>query len=223
LLTSIIFAIETTQQANALLPLLAACVASYIVSYLLMKNTIMTEKISRRGVATPHIYEPDILNNIKVKQVLQNQTVIISNTNTIAEVRTWLMKEKRQQQNFYVVADNEGSFKGVLSSSNLFSLHHDEHQTIESLIKRKPFSVSAEDSLKKAVETMARENLDVLPVVSEEDNKLMGVLSYKNILSVYRLHLDQHEESVAISLKRRTLKILLRGRKRLLVLRSAGK
>jgi CIC family chloride channel protein len=223
LLTSIIFAIETTQQANALLPLLAACVASYIVSYLLMKNTIMTEKISRRGVATPHIYEPDILNNIKVKQVLQNQTVIISNTNTIAEVRGWLMKEKRQQQNFYVVADNEGIFKGVVSSSNLFSLHHDESQTIESLIKRKPFSVGAEDSLKKAVETMARENLDVLPVVSEEGNKVMGVLSYKNILSVYRLHLDQHEESVAISLKRRTLKIFLRGRKRLLVLKSASK
>lgn len=53
LLTSIVFAIETTGQANALLPLLAACIASYFVSYFLMEHTIMTEKIARRGVRTP--------------------------------------------------------------------------------------------------------------------------------------------------------------------------
>jgi H+/Cl- antiporter ClcA len=52
-LTSIVFALETTGQFNALLPLLAACTGSYIVSYFIMENTIMTEKIARRGVKTP--------------------------------------------------------------------------------------------------------------------------------------------------------------------------
>jgi predicted transcriptional regulator len=68
---------------------------------------------------------------------------------------------------------------------------------------------------------MARENLDVLPVVRNADNKIIGVLSYKNILSVYSRHLEEHQQGVAISLKRRTLKILLHGRKRLSVLRSS--
>jgi H+/Cl- antiporter ClcA len=36
-----------------LLPLLAACVAAYLVSGLMMKHTIMTEKIARRGVHVP--------------------------------------------------------------------------------------------------------------------------------------------------------------------------
>src|SRR5690606_31007213 len=66
LLTSIIFAIETTGQVNALIPLLSGCVASYFISYVTMKNTIMTEKIARRGVVTPHHYESDILDKIKV-------------------------------------------------------------------------------------------------------------------------------------------------------------
>ncbi|HYC29618.1 MAG TPA: chloride channel protein, partial [Chitinophagaceae bacterium] len=218
LLTSIIFAIETTGQGNALLPLLAACLASYGVSYLLMKNTIMTEKIARRGVAAPHAYEPDILNNLTVKQVLKEEAVIISHLATLAEVREWLTKNRNQQQNFYVVADGEGVFKGIISSSNLFSLHHAANTPIAQLIKRRSFTISPEDSLKTAVEMMARENLDVLPVKGVADNKIIGVLSYKDILSVYRHRLEEHQENIAISLKRRTLKILLQGRKKLSVL-----
>src|SRR4051812_15256161 len=69
LLTSILFAIESTGQEHAFLPLLAACVASYFLSYLLMENTIMTEKIARRGIKTPNAYEPDVLDKMTVQQV----------------------------------------------------------------------------------------------------------------------------------------------------------
>ena len=131
LLTSIVFAIETTEQSKPFLPLLAACLASYPVSYLLMKNTIMTEKIAHRGVATPHIYQPDILNNIMVKEVLQNEAVVLSSNATLSEVRTWLTSQK-DQQHFYVVADEEGVFKGIISSSSLFSDH--QHEAAKSRI-----------------------------------------------------------------------------------------
>src|SRR5690606_16081505 len=45
LLTSIVFALETTMEESTLLPLLAGCVSSYMVSFILMRGTIMTEKI----------------------------------------------------------------------------------------------------------------------------------------------------------------------------------
>ena len=69
-LTSIVFALETTGQINGLLPLLGACVAAYFVSFFLMKGSIMTEKIRRRGVKTPDAYEPDILRNITVRDLI---------------------------------------------------------------------------------------------------------------------------------------------------------
>jgi len=53
MLTAAVFVFETTMQPHALLPLLAACVAAYLVSGLMMKHTIMTEKIARRGVHVP--------------------------------------------------------------------------------------------------------------------------------------------------------------------------
>ena len=69
-LTSIVFALETTGQIHGLLPLLGACVAAYFVSFFLMKGSIMTEKIQRRGVKTPDAYEPDILQNVAVSKLL---------------------------------------------------------------------------------------------------------------------------------------------------------
>jgi CIC family chloride channel protein len=214
LLTSIVFAIETTGQANALLPLLAGCIASYFVSFLLMKNTIMTEKIARRGIRTPNSYEPDILDKILVDDIIAESNTALSYENTIEEVRDWLNKNKREQRNYYIVASNEGQFKGVISSSNLFSMHHSVQNTIGSLIKRKPVAITNGNSLKTAVEIMARENVDVLPVVAASGNTIIGILSYKDILSSYSHHTQEHQRGLAISLKRRTLKILVHGKKR---------
>jgi chloride channel protein, CIC family len=221
LLTSIIFAIETTGQANGLLPLLAACVASYMVSFFLMKNTIMTEKIARRGVRTPHSYEPDILDKLTVKEVVEEEGTVLSANATIEEVREWLRKNKEEQRNYFVVVNEEGSFKGIISFSNLFSMHHPVDMEVGALIKRPFFAVTTTDSLKTAVELMAKENLDVLPVLSQSSNKVAGILSYANVLSAYKHGVEEHRESVHISLKRRTLKILLHGKRRLTSLKES--
>jgi len=73
-LTSVVFALETTGQLNGLLPLMGACAAAYFVSFFLMKGSIMTEKIQRRGIPTPDSYEPDILQSATVAQLVQPAT-----------------------------------------------------------------------------------------------------------------------------------------------------
>lgn len=130
------------------------------------------------------------------------------------------MKNKNQQQNYYIVASEAGVFTGIISSSNLFSMHHEPGTKISLLIKRKAFAITVEESLKSAVEMMARENLDVLPVVRQSDAKIMGILTYRDILSAYRNRSQEHMEGISISLKRRTLKMLLHGKKRLAVLKN---
>ncbi|WP_161889771.1 chloride channel protein [Pontibacter russatus] len=214
LLTSIIFALESTSQANALLPLLAACAASYIISFFIMKNTIMTEKIARRGVKTPYSYEPDILEKVTAEQAANKHGLVLSEENSIQEVRDWLSKEQDYNSNYFIISDNAGAFKGILSSSNLFSHHHNPESSIGSLIKRKHISVSTDSSLRTAVEMMAKENIDVLPVVSSDDNNIVGVLSYKDIIATYKHGIEEHEEMLPdISLRRNGMRILLRGQK----------
>lgn len=155
LLTSIVFALETTGQSHALLPLLASCIAAYFVSFMLMENTIMTEKIARRGIRTPHSYEPDVLEQMVVADAMRGE-------------------------DHNVTADPELT------------------------------SIAAYDSLRTAVEKMVRESVDVLPVVSSEQ-KVIGTLDYKDILSAYEPAINDNEKKQpAISLKRRSLKLLVR-------------
>ncbi len=58
LLASVVFAFEATRQPLGLFPLLGSGSVAYLVSALLMENSIMTEKIVRRGVRVPHEYYP---------------------------------------------------------------------------------------------------------------------------------------------------------------------
>ena len=213
LLTSIVFALEVTGESHALLPLLAACTASYFISFFLMKNTIMTEKITRRGIKTPDHYEPDILETISVAQVMNRNDVLIGENNCISEVRDWLEREKDYQSNYFVIVSSKNEFKGIISSSNLFSDHHDPNKVVKDLIKRVPVSISEKDTLRLAVEMMAQENMDILPVVSA-DNNLIGILSYKNILNAYRKDLENDvKKNPVYSMKRSGLKILVQGQK----------
>jgi len=213
LLTSIIFALEVTGQSNALLPLLASCTASYLVSFFLMESTIMTEKITRRGVKTPDSYEPDILEKILVKEVIKENELVINEENSIRDVRQWLEKEKEYISNYFIIVSNDNEFMGIISSSSLFSNHHNQDNPIGKLIKRNNISVTMDTSLRSAVEMMARENVDILPVVSDKKT-VTGVLSYKEIISAYKHGMDDHEKkNPGISLKRNSLKILIHGQK----------
>jgi chloride channel protein, CIC family len=56
LLTSVVFAFETTRAPLTLLPLLLGCTCAYLVSLRLNPESIMTEKLARRGTDVPREY-----------------------------------------------------------------------------------------------------------------------------------------------------------------------
>jgi H+/Cl- antiporter ClcA/CBS domain-containing protein len=213
-ITSIIFALESTGESNALLALLATCTAAYFSSYFIMENTIMTEKIARRGIKTPESYEPDLLEKITVGQVLTDNGMVISEENTLGEVREWLEHEEDYSLNYFIICSEVGEYKGIISSSNLFSHHHSEDRLVGSLIKRNSVNIKAEDSLRTAAEIMAKENIDVLPVIAGENATVTGILTYHDIISAFNYGIEEHEKRQKhISLRRNSLKILLRGQK----------
>jgi len=213
-LTSIIFALETTGQSNALLPLLATCGAAYIISYFLMENTIMTEKISRRGVKTPVSYEPDILEKVTVSQVMQKDGVILGEDNSVGEILDWLGQEPDYISSYFIISASDGTYKGIVSSSSLFNKTIDPQTEVGSLIRRRHIAVDISDSLSHAVSLMARENIDVVPVVSSQNHSVIGLLSYQNIISSYRMKTaDDMAKNPNISLRRQGLRIFVRGQK----------
>ncbi len=74
LLTSVVFAFETTRQPIGLLPLLGGCTAAFVISSLMMRYTIMTEKLARRGTHVPTEYiaaDPDEIARLDAAAVRQ--------------------------------------------------------------------------------------------------------------------------------------------------------
>jgi chloride channel protein, CIC family len=69
-LTAILFSLEVTHFLPALLPLTMACIASYLVTSLLMPRSILTEKLSRRGYHLTREYGVDPLELVMVRELI---------------------------------------------------------------------------------------------------------------------------------------------------------
>lgn len=184
-LTSVIFALETTYQSNALLPLLATTGASYIISYMLMKNTIMTEKIARRGIRTPDSFEPDLLEHTSISEVMETTLVTVESTVSLLDLSEI---SKLKNPKFFTVSERSGKIIGILYNQQLT----ESQLPIESLLQPIPPTVSEEGNLRSAVEKMAHTNLEVLLVTSISDGSIIGYITIQNILSVYRKTGEDH-------------------------------
>ncbi|MBX3255248.1 MAG: chloride channel protein [Chitinophagaceae bacterium] len=213
LLTSIIFALETTGTSSALPALLAACTAAYMVSFFLMENTIMTEKIARRGIKTPDSFEPDLLGELTVNDVAGEQGFVINQDVSVAEAREWVKQHPEDKSNHFIIANSDNAFVGIISASNLFGMHHDTEMPIGNLIRRTPVAVNTSGTLRTALELMIKENVDVLPVIST-DGDIAGILSHQHIVDAYKMDVAQSQQrKPVISVKRRVLKILVKGQR----------
>ena len=69
-LTAVLFSLELTHALPAVLPLVLACTASYLVTSLIMPRSILTEKLGRRGYHLSREYGVDPLELLIVGEVM---------------------------------------------------------------------------------------------------------------------------------------------------------
>ncbi len=201
LLASIVFAFETTLQPFVMLPLAAGCTAAYLVSSLLMKDTIMSEKIARRGIRVPVDYAADFLSQISVREVASYQVVSLREDQTLAEVRAWIAEGgPGSTHHGFPVVDTELALVGLVSRRDLSDLSEPDSKRVREVV-RGPYAVAFEDTtLQEASDLMAREGLGRLPVVKRENpRKLVAILSGSDVRSGIRRRLeaaDQPEQTI---------------------------
>lgn len=201
LLASIVFAFETTLQPFAMLPLAAGCTAAYLVSSLLMKDTIMTEKISRRGIRVPADYAADVLSQIFVREVASCEVVTLQADQTLGEVRAWIAEGgKGSTHHGFPVVDKERGLVGMVSRRDLSDPGEPATKRVRDII-RSPFVVVFEDNtLREASDLMVREGLGRLAVVKRENpREVVAILSGSDVRSGNRQRLaeaDQLEQTI---------------------------
>ena len=193
LLASVVFAFETTRQPIGLLPLLGGCTASFLLSCLMMRNTIMTEKIARRGVRVPSEYAADFLDQVTAGLAASRPVVTLNAGDLLDSVRAWIASHGPQtgHQGFPVV-DGNGDLVGVVTRRDLLDPERPGGTLVRALIGR-PVAVVFEDtSLREAADHMLQEEVGRLPVVSRKDpRKPIGIITRSDLLSAHRRRLEE--------------------------------
>ena len=192
LLTSVVFAFETTRQPLGLLPLLAGCTASYLVALQLNRHSIMTEKLARRGASLRTDYAVDFLGQIFVRDVATRDVVTLRAADTIAEAREWIATgvASATHQGFPVIDENRVVL-GVLTRRDLLDPARNLSQTVLQAVRRDPIVVFDDNTLRDAADLMVVESVGRLPVVERaRPHRLIGIVSRSDLLSAHAPRLD---------------------------------
>jgi H+/Cl- antiporter ClcA len=119
-LTATIFALELTHDINALPALLIASVVAHAFTVLVMRRSILTEKVARRGYHVSREYSVDPLELVSVGEVMSTQVVAIQAALPLQEVlRLYFQSDGSKKHQGYPVVDLAGAIMGVLTRSNL--------------------------------------------------------------------------------------------------------
>ncbi|MDJ1492994.1 chloride channel protein [Cytophagaceae bacterium DM2B3-1] len=211
ILTSIVFAVETTMQESTLLPLIAACSTAYLVSFILMRTTIMTEKIKRRGIPLPENYRPDVLELSTVATIVRPVEERFLTASTNERIADLLKADKQSGNNKdqkWILVQQDRSLVGIIDKHMLDKVG-DIGQEVSSVMEQNMATVYLEDSLETALERMLVSNQSILPVVERDTKDLLGVITEWDILKVFEKrfiedkHIHQH-----ISIRNKALRLV---------------
>src|SRR4051812_19958540 len=192
LLASVVFAFETTRQPIGLLPLLSGCTASFLLSCLLMRNTIMTEKIARRGVRVPGEYAADFLDQVTAGFAASKPVVTVKGDDLVQAIRAWMdVRAPGSNHQGFPVVDAQGDLVGVVTRRDLLEEH--AAGTLVRDLLRKPLAVVFEDSsMREAADHMVQEGVGRLPVVARAAPRIpVGIISRSDLLSAHQRRLEE--------------------------------
>jgi H+/Cl- antiporter ClcA/CBS domain-containing protein len=195
MLTSVVFAFETTRQPIGLLPLLGGCATAYLVSLLLMKHTIMTEKLARRGTRIDSEYSVDYLSQLLVRDIATPDIVVLRGEDAVEDVRDWMASRdpKSLHQGFPVV-DDDDNLLGVVTRRNLLNLDLDIQCKVKELITRPPVVIYDTNTAREAADHMVREQVGRLPVVTRAaPRRVIGLVTRSDLHTAHARRLDDRD------------------------------
>ena len=186
-LTATFFAVELTGNTHVLLPLIAACVTAHLVTVLLMRRSILTEKVARRGHHLAREYRVDPLTLTRVQQVMVTDVETVPETMTLHQVAAFLSSPTTKHPSFPVI-DGDGGVLGIVNPPAVLGWRRTgEHRqrTMKHLLAgQKLVTAYPDEYLDAIVDRMMVTNVAQIPVISRGDSRLVGYVGWKDILRV---------------------------------------
>ncbi|MBA2393828.1 MAG: chloride channel protein [Ktedonobacteraceae bacterium] len=200
--TAIIFALELTHDMNALLPLLIAVVIAHGFTVLVMRRSILTEKVSRRGYHLSREYATDPLEILFVREVMRTNVVALLETTTVKDLAQALQDAPDQSrvQRLFPIMDTEQGLLGVMTRKELQKILQEqgsqsEDDQLKKLAHTHPVVSYPDEPLRAVVYRMAESGFTRFPVVERDDpQKLLGIVSLGDLLKARTRNLEEERQ-----------------------------
>jgi chloride channel protein, CIC family len=198
--TAIAFMVEVTHDVNLLPALLVACVAADAVTVLLMKRSILTEKMARRGYHVMREYIVNPLHLMRVAEVMEKDVPTVPASLPVNGLFERLADEDpimaRRQE--WPVVDDAERLVGLVTRGDLvraLDREDGENATVMDLGSRRLVVTHPDELLEEATGKMIAHDIGRLPVVDRDDpRRLVGLLGRAGVMAVW-LHATRDEHA----------------------------
>jgi len=186
-LAAILILFEMTGNYKIILPLMLSCIVATIFAGQLMKESIYTLKLIRRGIDIREGKEVNVLKSMFVKDVMNRGVETITVGSALAEMTDKISKSKF---NSFPVLDAENKLAGILSfndySQALFDEDLKDLVVAKDLMSENVVTVLADDDLYTALGKISRKDFSTMPVVSPDDPaELVGIVTRRDMIGAY--------------------------------------
>jgi len=186
-LSAILILFEMTDNYRIILPLMIACIVSFVASGQFHRESIFTMKLARKGINIKAGKEINVLKSLLVKEAMNPAPETIYEGLSLKQLTRHISESKYHS---FPVVDSFGNLTGILSYFDYHEVLHDqqlEHLIVaKDIATREVITVYPDDSLYTAFERIAAKDFSTLPVVSRENpNMLLGILTRRDIIGVY--------------------------------------
>jgi len=213
--TAIFFAVELTHDFQCMPHLLVGAIAALFVTVLLMRRSILTEKIARRGHHVSREYSVDLFQLLRVKEVMAKEPPSAPASMTVAELADLIAEDVAPyaQRHGLPLVDEQGSLAGMITRADIMrALRNGKGEdTLLNAGNRDLVVTSPDELLSEAAAKMLGARIGRLPVVDPADpTKLVGYLGRGEfILGYEKSHQEEHQRERS-SLLQKALKLALR-------------
>jgi CIC family chloride channel protein len=196
----IVFAFEITRDYNSVLPLMLVCVIADLIAIRFLPNSIMTEKLARRGLKTHQDFEMNVMRHVKVSEVMFSDVPTISPQMKVSEATNRIASGDPDLARHHAlpIVDERGQLAGMVTQSDLMKMLEVEggrDKTVLDAGTRALVVCYPDENVFEALTRMLRNDIGRLPVVSRQDSHhLIGYVSRASVMSAWGRHLE--DESV---------------------------
>lgn len=182
--TAIVFVFELTRAYDVILPLMLATVLADLVYSAVNRDSLMTEKLRRRGLNIGRHYGADPFTHVPVSDIMTTTVITLPRAATVGAARGRFAADGHGA---YPLVD-EGRLVGIVARGDVLRTEAADDDPLLIEPQRQVVTVGPRDTAQTALRLMVDEQIEHVPVI--DGNRLVGIVTRTDLLKVRRRQLD---------------------------------